>query len=71
MKRIHKSKMGFTFIEVILVIAIIVILAAVLFISISGYINNANKLSTVASMQGSSFSKQNSNINSNFMNLGY
>ena len=71
MKRIHKSKMGFTLIEVILVIAIIVILAAVLFISISGYINNANKLSTVASMQGSSFSKQNSNINSNFMNLGY
>ena len=42
MKKIQKSKKGFTLIEMILVIAIIVILASVLFISITGYINNAN-----------------------------
>lgn len=71
MKRIHKSKKGFTLIEVFLVVAIIVILAVVLFISISGYINSANKLNTVASMQGSSFSSQNNKINSDFINLGY
>jgi len=43
MKKIQKSKKGFTLIEMILVIAIIVILASVLFISITGYIANANK----------------------------
>ena len=42
MKKIQKTKKGFTLIEMILVIAIIVILASVLFISISGYIANAN-----------------------------
>lgn len=42
MVRIHKSKRGFTLIEMILVIAIIVILASVLFIAIGGYIQNAN-----------------------------
>jgi len=43
LKKIQKTKKGFTLIEMILVIAIIVILASVLFISISGYIANANK----------------------------
>jgi prepilin-type N-terminal cleavage/methylation domain-containing protein len=42
MKKIHKTKRGFTLIEMVLVIAIIIILAAVMFISISGYINTAN-----------------------------
>jgi len=41
MKKIQKSKKGFTLIEMVLVIAIIVILAAVMLIGIGTYIQNA------------------------------
>ena len=41
MKKIQKNKKGFTLIEMVLVIAIIVILAAVMIIGIGTYINNA------------------------------
>lgn len=43
MKKIQKSKKGFTLVEMVLVIAIIVILAAVLLFSVSKYLNAANK----------------------------
>ena len=42
MKKIQKSKKGFTLIEMVLVIAIIVVLAAVLLIGIAGYIQRAS-----------------------------
>jgi type IV pilus assembly protein PilA len=42
MKKIQKSKKGFTLVEMVLVIAIIVILAAVLVIGITKYLNGAN-----------------------------
>ena len=57
MKKIQKSKKGFTLIEMVLVIAIILILAAVLIIGIGTYIQNAN---TAASK----VSEHNSSINS-------
>ena len=41
MKKIQKSKKGFTLVEMVLVIAIIVILAAVLIIGVSDYIQRA------------------------------
>ena len=41
MKKIQKTKKGFTLVEMVLVIAIIVILAAVLFFSVSTYIARA------------------------------
>ncbi|HAW16504.1 MAG: type II secretion system protein [Clostridiales bacterium] len=41
MRKVFKSKRGFTLIEMVLVIAIIVILAAVLVMSISTYLNRA------------------------------
>ena len=43
MKKISKSKKGFTLVEMVLVIAIIVILAAVMLIGITGYIEKAQK----------------------------
>ena len=50
MKKIQKNKKGFTLIEMVLVIAIIVILASVMFIAVSSYIQKAQsaklKLST-------------------------
>ena len=49
MKKIRKSKQGFTLIEMILVTAILVILAAVLILNIAGYIERAhNAASSIA-----------------------
>lgn len=45
MKKISKSKKGFTLIEMILVIAIIAILAAVVFKNVSVYLEKANSAS--------------------------
>lgn len=42
MKKIDKSRKGFTLVEMVLVIAIIVILAAVLIFGIGTYLNAAN-----------------------------
>jgi type IV pilus assembly protein PilA len=56
MKKIQKSKKGFTLVEMVLVIAIIVILAAVLLFGVSQYLNAANKAKA-------SISAHNSNIN--------
>lgn len=41
MKKIQKSKRGFTLIEMVIVIAIIVILASVLFFAVSEYLDRA------------------------------
>lgn len=41
MRKIQKSKKGFTLIEMVLVIAIIVILAAVLVMNVGTYLNKA------------------------------
>lgn len=46
MKKIQKNKKGFTLIEMVLVIAIIVILAAVLIISVGSYITRAQQAAT-------------------------
>ncbi|MBQ7275052.1 MAG: prepilin-type N-terminal cleavage/methylation domain-containing protein [Clostridiales bacterium] len=48
MNRIIKSRKGFALAEMILVVAIIVILAAVLTMSVSTYINNARARSNEA-----------------------
>lgn len=49
MKKIQKSKKGFTLVEMVLVIAIIVILAAVLVMNIGTYLSRAkNAASSVA-----------------------
>ena len=48
MKRIVKSRRGFALVEMVLVIAIIVILAAVLTMSIGTYISNARARSNEA-----------------------
>ena len=54
MKKIRKSKVGFTLIEMVLVIAIIVILAAVLVMNVGTYINRAkNAASSLESHNGS------------------
>ena len=48
MKIIRKSKFGFSLLEMVMVVAIIVILAAVMVLSISSYISNAKAKSDLA-----------------------
>ena len=55
MKKISKSKKGFTLVEMVLVIAIIVILAAVLVLGIGTYLNKAKAAA-------SSVAKHNSDV---------
>lgn len=53
MKKIQKSKKGFTLVEMVLVIAIIVILAAVLIIGIGDYIARARNAASSVSAHNS------------------
>jgi type IV pilus assembly protein PilA len=62
MKKIQKTKKGFTLVEMVLVIAIIVILAAVLALSIGTYIGRAKKAASSVSMHNWSISKATSEI---------
>jgi len=72
MRLVHKnSRSGFTLIEMIVVIGIIVILAGVLFIGVSQYIQQANKVKNKVSVNNSSFSTSINNINNSFIDLGY
>ena len=54
MKKIQKSKKGFTLIEMVLVIAIILILATVLIIGIGTYIQNAHTAASKVSAHNQS-----------------
>jgi type IV pilus assembly protein PilA len=69
MKKIQKSKKGFTLVEMVLVIAIIVILAAVLIIGITKYLNGANAASASISMHQSEIDSVTGDINNNVGNI--
>ena len=56
MKKIQKSKKGFTLIEMVLVIAIIVILAAVLVMNIGGYLSRAKNAASSVKEHNNSIS---------------
>ncbi len=71
MKKIQKSKKGFTLVEMVLVIAIIVILAAVLVIGITKYITAAKAAQASLSQHNSSIGEVNSAITANTnINMG-
>ena len=63
MKKIQKSKKGFTLVEMVLVIAIIVILAAVLVIGITKYLNGANAAKKSISQHQSAVDKVVADVN--------
>lgn len=65
MKKIQKSKKGFTLIEMVLVIAIIVILAAVLVMNIGTYIGRAKNAASSVADHNSSISEVTSIIDAN------
>ena len=57
MKKIQKNKKGFTLVEMVLVIAIILILAAVIFFTVSEYLNKANSAKDSISKHNSAISE--------------
>ena len=62
MKKIQKTKKGFTLIEMVLVIAIIVILAAVLIMGVGGYLQKAKNASASVSAHNSAVDEVNQAI---------
>ncbi|MBO4579513.1 MAG: type II secretion system protein [Clostridiales bacterium] len=62
MKKISKSKKGFTLIEMVLVIAIIVILAAVLAMGIGTYLTKAKAAASSVSLHNYSISSVNAAV---------
>ena len=54
MRKIGKKKAGFTLVEMVLVIAILVILAGVLVIGIGSYLNRATKTASSVKAHNSS-----------------
>jgi len=62
MKKIQKTKKGFTLIEMVLVIAIIVILAAVLIMGIGGYLQKAKNAAASVSAHNSAVDEVNEAI---------
>ena len=63
MKKIQKSKKGFTLVEMVLVIAIIVILAAVLIIGVTKYLQAANAAKASIEQHNSAVGEVNQAIN--------
>ena len=62
MKKVIKSRKGFTLVEMVLVIAIIVILAAVMVLGIGSYLNKAKAAASSVTVHNSSISIVNSEI---------
>ena len=62
MKKSQKNKKGFTLFEMVLVIAIIVILASVLFFSVSDYLNKAKSAKSMIQTHNDEINKANADI---------
>lgn len=65
MKKIQKNKKGFTLVEMVLVIAIIVILAAVVFFSVAEYLNRAKSATSKIEEHNSAIADVTSAIDAN------
>jgi len=65
MKKIQKNRKGFTLVEMVLVIAIIVILAAVVFFTVADYLNAAKGATKKLSEHNSAIGEGTSDISAN------
>ena len=71
MSRIYKTKRGFTLVEMVIVIAIIVILAAVVTFSIAGYLTKGNSGSESLATEREAFQANNVSRNAAFVVAGF
>ena len=65
MKRIRKNRKGFTLVEMVLVIAIIVILALVIFYDVVDYMNAAKSATAKMSEHNSAIAEGTADISAN------
>ncbi len=65
MKKIQKNRKGFTLVEMVLVIAIIVILAAVVFFTVADYLNAAKSATQKMSYHNSAIAEGTADISAN------
>ena len=63
MKKLRKTKKGFTLIEMVLVTAILVILASVLILNIAGYVERAHNAASSIAEHNSSIEQITDEIN--------
>lgn len=71
MNKIYKNRRAFTLVEIVIVVAIIVLLAAVTGLSVSEYLSNARSASEQLSSKRASSIANNVAINNSFVNVGY
>lgn len=71
MKRLYKNRRGFTLVEMMVVIGIIVILSAFSFLAVSTYLNKASEAEANISSQQESFNSAQDDINQKFVDFGY
>jgi type IV pilus assembly protein PilA len=71
MYKIYKNRRGFTLVEIVLVIAIIVLLAAVVGLSVSRYLRAARTGSSQIHSKVVEYEANNAQVNASFSNLGY
>ena len=57
MKKIYKNKKGFTLVEMIIVIAIIILFSFVFYMSVSSYLNKAKTATTAISTHNQQIAK--------------
>ena len=71
MNRVYKTRRGFTLVEIVLVIAIIVLLAAVVGLSVSGLISKSNEGSDSIREKRETLQANNAVKDSRFVAAGY
>ena len=71
MRKLNKNKRGFTLMEMVLVIAIILLLAGVVGLSVSRYVSMSKSASDKVKTQVSEMKANNSQVNASFVNLGF
>lgn len=71
MHKINKSRKGFTLTELMLVLAIIFILAAVLAINVGGYLSNSNSTSDKIDSDVTSLSSSNADRTTQLNSYGF
>ena len=71
MNRVYKTRRGFTLMEMVLVIAIIVLLAAVVGLSVSGLISKSNEGSDSIREKRETLQANNAEKDSRFVAAGY
>lgn len=71
MKRLNKSKSGFTLVEIVIVIAIIIILASVATLTVRNFIDAGNSASDTVKSAQQAASNSFAQANQNFDAVGF